>query len=83
MRPELLDRWDLRILVSTALDKTVDRAVIRERGTASDAETERRWRRRYLPAQRLYFATARPADHADIIVHNDEPHRPGWQIRTR
>jgi len=28
MRPELVDRWDLRIFVSTALEKTVDRAVI-------------------------------------------------------
>ena len=28
MRPELIDRWDLRILVSTALERTVDRAII-------------------------------------------------------
>jgi uridine kinase len=30
MRPELIDRWDLRIFVTTALEKTLDRAVIRE-----------------------------------------------------
>lgn len=76
MRPELIDRWDLRILVSTALEKTVDRAVIRERQASSRAEVERRWRERYIPAQQLYFATVRPADHVDIIVHNDEPGRP-------
>ncbi|GAA2360216.1 cytidylate kinase family protein [Dactylosporangium salmoneum] len=82
MRPELIDRWDLRILVSTALEKTVDRAVIRERQVSSRAQVERRWRERYIPAQQLYFATVRPTDHADIIVHNDEPQQPVWQNRT-
>ena len=30
LRPELIDRWDLRIFVSTAFEETVDRALIRE-----------------------------------------------------
>jgi uridine kinase len=33
--------------------------------------------------QKLYFDTARPADHADIIVHNDQPGRPAWEVRSR
>ncbi|HTJ36465.1 MAG TPA: cytidylate kinase family protein [Dactylosporangium sp.] len=82
MRPELIDRWDLRIFVSTVLEKTVDRAVIRERRVSSRAEVERRWRERYIPSQQLYFATVRPTDHADIIVHNDEPQLPAWEART-
>lgn len=82
LRPELVDRWELRVFVSTALDKTVDRAVIRERQVSSPADVERRWRERYLPAQRLYFATARPAEHADVVVHNDDPRRPTWEPRT-
>ena len=83
LRPELRERWDLRIFVSTRLERTVDRAVIRESRVSSRADVERRWRERYLPAQQLYFAMARPADHADIIVHNDEPGRPAWQTRDR
>ncbi|TYB37225.1 uridylate kinase [Micromonospora sp. AP08] len=83
MRPELVDRWELRIFVSTALDKTVDRAVIRERQVSTRAEVERRWRERYIPAQQLYFAAVRPTDHADIIVHNDEPQQPIWEHHTR
>ncbi|MET8154137.1 uridylate kinase [Actinoplanes sp. NPDC049668] len=83
MRPELIDRWDLRVLVSTALDKTVERAVIREGRVSSRADVERRWRERYLPAQRLYLATVRPAEHADLIVHNDDPRRPVCETRTR
>lgn len=82
MRQELIDRWDLRIFVSTALEKTVHRAVIRERRVSSPAEVERRWRERYIPAQQLYFATVRPTDHADIILHNDEPQHPVWDTRT-
>jgi uridine kinase len=66
MRPELINRWDLRIFVSTALEKTVERAVIRERQVSSRAEVERRWRERYIPSQQLYFATVRPTDHVDI-----------------
>jgi uridine kinase len=83
MRPELIDRWDLRIFVSTALEKTVDRAVIRERRVSSRADVERRWRERYIPAQRLYFAAVHPTKHVDIIVHNDEPQQPVWETRTR
>ncbi|MEU4644809.1 uridylate kinase [Micromonospora sp. NPDC023814] len=82
MRPELIDRWDLRIFVSTALEKTVDRAVIRERRVSSRAEVERRWRKRYIPSQQFYFATVRPTDHVDIIVHNDEPQQPVWATQT-
>ncbi|MEV0430633.1 uridylate kinase [Micromonospora sp. NPDC050495] len=79
MRPELIDRWELRVFVSTALDKTVDRAVIRERRVSSRADVERRWRERYIPSQRFYFATVRPTDHVDVIVHNDEPRQPVWE----
>lgn len=83
MRPELIDRWDLRIFVSIALDKTVERAVIRERRVSSRADVVRRWRERYIPSQQLYFDTVRPTDHVDIIVHNDEPQQPVWETRTR
>jgi uridine kinase len=82
MRPELIDRWDLSIFVSTALEKIVDRAVIRERRVSSQAEVERRWRERYIPSQQFYFATVRPTDHVDIILHNDEPQQPVWETRT-
>jgi uridine kinase len=79
MRPELIDRWDLRIFVSTALEKTVDRAVIREERVSTRADVERRWRERYIPSQQLYFAMAHPTQRANIVVHNDEPQRPVWE----
>ncbi|MFD9946594.1 cytidylate kinase family protein [Nonomuraea sp. NPDC059023] len=82
LRPELIDRWDLRIFVSVPFERTVDRA--RARGAAlagSTAEIERSWRHRYIPAQQLYFATARPTDHADVIVYNDQLQQPAWEVR--
>jgi uridine kinase len=82
LRPELIDRWDLSIFVSAAFEQALDRARIRDLARlGSAAEVERRFRTRYIPAQQLYFATARPADHADIIVHNDEPRHPAWEVR--
>lgn len=82
LRPELMDRWDLRIFVSTGFEKALDRAVIRERRVLSAAEVERRWRERYIPSQQFYFATVRPADNADIVVRNDDPQQPVWEARA-
>ncbi|WP_166353447.1 cytidylate kinase family protein [Phytoactinopolyspora limicola] len=85
LRPELIDRWDLRIFVSVPLERTVDRA--RGRGTAlagsiaDAADIERVWRNRYIPSQQLYFDTVGPTDLADIIVYNDQLHRPTWEVR--
>ncbi|SCG64549.1 AAA family ATPase [Micromonospora humi] len=83
MRPELVDRWDLRVLVTVAVDRTVERAVVRERRVSSGTEVERRWRERYLPAQQLYAVAARPTERADVVVRNDEPQRPVWTTRGR
>ncbi|XVV17428.1 uridylate kinase [Actinoplanes sp. CA-131856] len=66
LRPELRDHWELRVFVSATQETTLRRAVLRE----GRADVERRWRGRYLPAQRLYAAEARPAEHADIVVDN-------------
>jgi uridine kinase len=83
LRQELADRWDLRIFVSVPFEKTLDRARTRDQTPSkSAAEVERRYRSRYLPSQQFYFDTARPAEHADIIVHNDDPRQPAWEART-
>jgi len=42
---------------------------------------EQRFRNRYLPSQQHYFDAVRPTDLADIVVHNDEPERPVWEVR--
>ncbi len=83
LRPELIDRWDLRIFVSAAVEETLDRARTRDLALFGSAtEVERRHRERYRPSQEFYFDTVRPTDHADIIVHNDVPRQPAWETRT-
>ncbi|HEX3565066.1 MAG TPA: hypothetical protein VHU17_06820, partial [Acidimicrobiales bacterium] len=80
LRPELIDRWDLRIFVTAAFEKTLDRARTRDLALIGSAtEIERRHRERYRPSQQFYFDTVRPTDHAHFIVHNDEPQQPAWE----
>lgn len=80
LRPELIDRWDLRIFVSAAFEETLARARIRDVPPGgSAARVEQRFRDRYLPSQQHYFDTVRPTDLADIVVHTDE--RPTWEVR--
>jgi uridine kinase len=82
-RPELIERWDLRIFVSAAFEETLDRARTRDRVLyGSTRAVERRFRNRYGPSQQLYCDTARPTDHADIVVYNDAPRQPAWEART-
>jgi uridine kinase len=84
MRPELNDRWDLRIFVSAAFEETLARARIRDAALyGTSVDVERRFRSRYRPSQQRYFDTVRPTDHADILVRNDEPQRPTWAVRPR
>jgi uridine kinase len=83
LRPELIDRWDLRIFVSAAHEETLDRARRRDLALFGSAtEVERRHRERYRPSQQFYSETVRPTDHADIVVRNDEPEQPAWEART-
>jgi uridine kinase len=85
LRRELINRWDLSIFMSVTFDRTLDRAQARSTalaGLAADStEIERSWRNRYIPSQQLYFTQARPTDHADIIVDNDELQQPAWEVR--
>jgi uridine kinase len=90
LRPELLDRWDLRIFVTAPFEQTLARARARgaaqtgsTAGTIDTAEIDRSWRDRYLPAQQLYATTAHPTAHADVVVHNDHIQRPAWDVTPR
>jgi uridine kinase len=81
LRPELVEEWDLRIFVSVEPDEALRRALERDTPVfGSREEAERRYRARYQPGQRLYFAEARPMDAADVVVVNNDPARPA--IRT-
>lgn len=84
LRPELVDRWDLTIFVSAAFEAALTRARRRDEAAyGSAAAVERRYRSRYIPSQQFYFDTSRPTERADIVVHNDAPQQPAWEVRIR
>jgi uridine kinase len=71
LRPELRDLWDFRIFVE------IDFGLVLARGAARDAAwmgsaqaAAERYRRYYIPAERMYDAAADPRSHADVIVDN-------------
>ena len=39
----------------------------------SASAVRERYLRRYVPGERLYLSRARPGDHADVTVGNDDP----------
>jgi uridine kinase len=81
-RPELVDHWDLRIFASVSAEEALRRAFDRDLALfGSREEVERRYRTRYSPGQKLYFAAARPLDRADVLVRNDDPAEPLIEIR--
>lgn len=73
LRPELRSRWDLKIHLSVRPSEILRRGRIRDLGVYGSAEeVDRRYLRRYLPAQDIYQADNRPLEHADFIVINDD-----------
>jgi uridine kinase len=77
LRPELREAWDFSVFVSAGFDEVLRRALGRDLGLFGSAdELERRYRIRYIPAQRLYFVKARPELAADAVVVNDDPTAP-------
>jgi len=76
-RPELRQVFELCVFVSVSFEETVRRALDRDAALlGSREEVGRRYRDRYLPGQRLYFADVRPRELADVVVRNDDPSAP-------
>ncbi len=77
MRPELADGWDFRIFLAVDFEITLARAIERDRALFGGASaTELRYRRRYIPGQRIYLRALRPLELADVVIDNSDPSRP-------
>jgi uridine kinase len=76
-RPELRDGFDVCVFVAVAFEETLRRVVERDVALfGSRDEVERRYRSRYVPGQRMYFAAVGPRELADIVIANDDPAGP-------
>ncbi len=75
LRPELVAYWDFHIFIDVDFEISVPRAVRRDLrnglGSAEEA-IYARYQQRYVPGQRLYFEDARPKEHADVILDNNQ-----------
>lgn len=77
LRPELINRWDYRILVAVTIEEALKRALQRDLPLFGSVEAIRmRYLQRYFPAQRIYYQVARPEEQADVIVDNNDPDYP-------
>ena len=77
LRPDLRDVWDLSIYLHVEPEVTLARA--RERDLdlfGSEAETELRYRERYIPGQALYRDEADPTSVASVVIDNTNPVAP-------
>ncbi|WP_216699175.1 hypothetical protein [Arthrobacter sp. H14] len=66
-RDELVDVWDYSLFLDVSFDETARRMAIRD---GSDPAPEHPSMRRYVGGQRIYFATARPWERADLVIDN-------------
>ena len=76
-RPELRGCWDLKILVEISFEEFLRRALTRDLPVLGSPQTiEERYRRRYIPGQRLYFEQCSPHLAADWRVNNEDVANP-------
>lgn len=82
-RPELDQYWDFRIFVEVDFDEALRRACERDTALFGSADAVRdRYRARYIPGQRLYLQTVRPADSANVVLKNKDPSQPQLIARS-
>ncbi|HEY1346048.1 MAG TPA: hypothetical protein VGF54_13755 [Streptosporangiaceae bacterium] len=71
LRPELGGLWDFRIFVEIDFGLVLARGAARDSAWMDSAQAAaERYRRYYIPAERMYDAEADPRSQADVIVDN-------------
>ncbi|GAA1605692.1 uridine kinase [Kribbella hippodromi] len=76
-RAELNGYWDLRIYVHVSFETVLRRGTERDQAWMASAEAAaERYRNRYIPGERIYLDQVHPADRADLLLNNEDPHAP-------
>jgi hypothetical protein len=77
LRESVRELWTLSVYLHVSPAETLRRAIKRDLDLfGSTDEIERRYHQRYLPAQALYRAEARPETTAHVVVDNVRPAMP-------
>jgi uridine kinase len=83
LRPELMDGWDIAVLLETSDATSENRGIARDAEILGGIETTRQlYAQRYRPAYELYERACRPHQIADVIVNNEDIEKPSLWIRT-
>jgi uridine kinase len=76
-RPEVGDRWDLRIWLEVPFAVAQARGVARDKDLLGGADAAAHaFEQRYHAAFRRYLAECDPRSSADLIIDNTDPHAP-------
>ena len=82
LRPELVGYWDFTVFVDAAFEVTLARAERRDAALFGCVEeVRRRYKQRYIPGQKLYFAESQPRERAGVVVDNNDPQHPSVSDR--
>lgn len=82
LRPELMDGWDIAVLLDTSDAASESRGIARDTKLLGGVEATRRlYAQRYRPAYALYERACRPHETADVIVDNEDIAKPSLWIR--
>ncbi len=77
LRPELVDCWEFAIFLDVDFDVAGERAARRDSTLFGSVEkAKERYRKRYVPGQKLYLSTCQPQRHAHLIIDNNDPMNP-------
>lgn len=68
-RPELREHWDFSVFLAVDFEVSMARCAARD-GSPPDPDDAAN--RRYVEGQRLYLSQCRPAEHATVVVDNQE-----------
>jgi uridine kinase len=82
LRPELAGLWDFTVFVHIDFDLVLERGAARDQAWMPSLEAAReRYRRRYIPGEKLYLRRARPHERADVVVDNTDFASPRLTLR--
>jgi uridine kinase len=77
LRSDLNEYWDFAIFIEADFETTAARAEQRDADLfGSVKEVRKRYEQRYIPGQKLYYATCRPKESAEVVIDNNDPRNP-------
>lgn len=76
-RPELEKNWDYKIFINADFKNTIKRAASRDQYyLGKEEEVINKYKKRYIPGQRIYLKEINPKEKADVVINNNEFNNP-------